>query len=70
VDAILREARTTLDRAARTELYQEAQKLIAADPPWIIIDHETQIVVIDQKIKNFKLHPTGPFRFENVWIEE
>jgi hypothetical protein len=25
---------------------------------------------MDQKIKNFKLHPTGPFRFENVWIEE
>jgi peptide/nickel transport system substrate-binding protein len=70
VDAILQEARTTLDRAKRTELYQQAQKLIAEDPPWIIIDHETQIVVMDQKIKNFKLHPTGPFRFENVWIEE
>jgi peptide/nickel transport system substrate-binding protein len=70
VDAILQEARTTLDRARRTELYQQAQKLIAEDPPWIIIDHETQIVVMDQKIKNFKLHPTGPFRFENVWIEE
>jgi peptide/nickel transport system substrate-binding protein len=35
-----------------------------------MVDHETQIVVMDQKIKNFKLHPTGPFRFENVWIEE
>ena len=70
VDAILQEARTTLDRAERTELYQQAQKLIAADPPWIMIDHETQIVVMDQKVKNFKLHPTGPFRFEDVWIEE
>ncbi|MEJ2558945.1 MAG: ABC transporter substrate-binding protein [Anaerolineae bacterium] len=70
VDAILQEARTTLDRAKRTELYRQAQKLIAEDPPWIIVDHETQIVVMDQKIKNFKLHPTGPFRFENVWIEE
>ncbi len=70
VDELLREARTTLDRARRTELYQEAQKLIAQDPPWIIIDHETQIVVMDNKIQNFKLHPTGPFRFENVWIEE
>ncbi|MEJ2315240.1 MAG: ABC transporter substrate-binding protein, partial [Nitrospirota bacterium] len=56
VDAILQEARTTLDRAKRTELYRQAQKLIAEDPPWIIVDHETQIVVMDQKIKNFKLH--------------
>ncbi|MCS7219874.1 MAG: ABC transporter substrate-binding protein [Anaerolineae bacterium] len=68
-DALMREARTTLDRAKRTELYTKVQKLIVADAPWIIIDHETQIVVMDQKIKNFKLHPTGPFRFENVWIE-
>jgi peptide/nickel transport system substrate-binding protein len=70
VDDLLQEARVSLDRGVRTELYQEAQKLLAEDPPWLIIDHETQIVVMDQKIKNFKLHPTGPFRFENVWIEE
>jgi len=69
VDALLAEARVTLDRAKRTELYQEAQKLIAEDPPWIMVDHETQIVVMDAKIKNFKLHPTGPFRFDEVWIE-
>ena len=70
VDALLREARTTLDQAKRTELYVKAQKLIAEDPPWMMIDHETQIVVMEKKIKDFKLHPTGPFRFENVWIEE
>jgi peptide/nickel transport system substrate-binding protein len=70
VDALLREARTTLDQAKRTELYVKAQKLIAEDPPWMMIDHETQIVVMEKKIKNFKLHPTGPFRFENVSIEE
>jgi peptide/nickel transport system substrate-binding protein len=70
VDALLQEARTTLDRDKRTELYQQAQQLIAQDPPWIMVDHETQIVVMSNKIKDFKLHPTGPFRFENVWIEE
>jgi peptide/nickel transport system substrate-binding protein len=69
VDVLLAEARVTLDKAKRTELYQQAQKLIAEDPPWILIDHETQIVVMDNKIKNFKLHPTGPFRFDQVWIE-
>jgi peptide/nickel transport system substrate-binding protein len=69
VDALLAEARVTLDKAKRTELYQQAQKLIAEDPPWILIDHEAQIVVMDKKIKNFKLHPTGPFRFDQVWIE-
>jgi peptide/nickel transport system substrate-binding protein len=69
VDPLLAEARVTLDKTKRTELYQQAQKLIAEDPPWILIDHEAQIVVMDNKIKNFKLHPTGPFRFDQVWIE-
>ena len=70
VDELLRQARTTLDRAARTKIYQEVQKLIVADAPWITIDHETQIVVMAKNIKDFKLHPTGPFRFANVWIEQ
>jgi len=69
VDALLAEARVTLDKAKRTELYQQAQKLIAEDPPWVLIDHEAQIVVMDKSIKSFKLHPTGPFRFDQVWIE-
>jgi peptide/nickel transport system substrate-binding protein len=70
VDKLLAEARVTLDKAKRTELYQQAQKLIAEDPPWILVDHETQIVAMSNKIKNFKLHPTGPFRFADVWIEK
>lgn len=69
VDKLLAEARVTLDKAKRTELYQQAQKLIAEDPPWIMVDHEAQIVVMNNKIKNFRLHPTGPFRFDQVWIE-
>jgi peptide/nickel transport system substrate-binding protein len=70
VDELLRQGRTTLDRAKRTEIYQQAQKLIVADAPWIWIDHETQIVAMDKRIQNFKLHPTGPFRFADVWIEQ
>lgn len=69
VDKLLAEARVTLDKAKRTELYVQAQKLIAEDPPWMMIDHESQIVAMSNKIKNFKLHPTGPFRFDQVWIE-
>lgn len=69
VNKLLAEARVTLDKAQRTELYVQAQKLIAEDPPWMVIDHESQIVAMSNKIKNFKLHPTGPFRFDEVWIE-
>lgn len=69
-DAILREARTTTDKAKRTDLYQQAQKLLAGDAFWIPVDHETQIVMMKNTIKNFKLHPTGDFRFKDVWVTQ
>ena len=69
-DKLMHEARVTLDRAKRTELYTQVQKMLVEDAPWITIDHEKQIVVMDKRIKNFKLHPTGPFRFQKVWIEQ
>jgi peptide/nickel transport system substrate-binding protein len=68
-DQILREARTTLDQAKRTELYIQAQKLLQQDAFWVPVDHETQIVVMKKQIGNFKLHPTGDFRFKDVTVE-
>jgi peptide/nickel transport system substrate-binding protein len=69
VDEILREARTTLDQDKRTELYIQAQKKLVEDAFWLPIDHETQIVVMKNSIKNFKLHPTGDFRFKDVSVQ-
>jgi peptide/nickel transport system substrate-binding protein len=69
VDQILREARTTLDQAKRTELYIQAQKKLVEDAFWLPIDHETQIVIMKNNIKNFKLHPTGDFRFKDVTVQ-
>lgn len=69
VDQLLKTARVTADKQKRTDMYMEAQKLIMEDAPWIIVDHEKQIVLANKKLKNFKLHPTGVFRFGNVTIE-
>ncbi|MEJ2288774.1 MAG: ABC transporter substrate-binding protein, partial [Deinococcales bacterium] len=68
VDALLRQARTTLSQADRTPLYVEAQKLLMADMPVVPIDHETQIVVMKSTIKGFVPHPTGAFRFQKVEV--
>ncbi|WP_339060377.1 ABC transporter substrate-binding protein [Tepidibacillus marianensis] len=69
VDELLDRARVTLDKQKRTEMYLEAQKIIMQEAPWIVIDHEKQIVVTSKRLKNFKLHPTGVFRFVNVDVE-
>jgi len=70
VDAMLREARASLDQSKRTDIYVQAQKMLTEDAFWVPVDHETQIVVMKAGIKNFKLHPTGDFRFKDVWLEK
>lgn len=69
VDQLLKEARVTSDKARRVQLYEEAQELIMDDAPWIVLDHEKQVVVAQNRVSNFKLHPTGVFRFSDVDIK-
>jgi peptide/nickel transport system substrate-binding protein len=68
-DELLRKARTTSDQTERTKLYQEAQKLMMADSPHVVVDHESQIVAMKNNIEGFILHPTGVFRFRNVSVK-
>ncbi|GAE26742.1 dipeptide-binding ABC transporter [Halalkalibacter wakoensis JCM 9140] len=69
VDELLKEARITKDKGERTEMYEKAQELIMEDAPWVIIDHEMQIVATSKRLQNFKLHPTGVFRFSDVDVQ-
>jgi peptide/nickel transport system substrate-binding protein len=69
VDKLLSDARVIEDKGERTKMYEEAQKLIMEDAPWVAVDYEKQIVVANKKVKNFKLHPTGVFRFASVNIQ-
>lgn len=69
VDELLKQARVTKDKGERTALYEKAQELIMNDAPWVIVDHEKQIVVANNRLQNFKLHPTGVFRFANVDVQ-
>ena len=69
VDQLLNDARVTEDKGERTKMYEKAQEIIMKDAPWVVIDSEKQIVVAGKKIKNFKLHPTGVFRFANVEVQ-
>jgi len=69
VDQLLKEARVMSDQAQRAPLYEEAQQIIMEDSPWIVVDHETQIVAMNNRIEGFKLHPTGVFRFEDAQLK-
>ena len=67
---VLEQARAISDREKRVSLYQEAQQIFHKDVPWVPLAHAKQILVINKKVKNLKLHPLKWRYFRHIWIEE
>ena len=67
---VLEQARATTDREKRVSLYQEAQQIFHKDVPWVPLAHAKQILVINKKVKNLKLHPLKWRYFRHIWIEK
>ena len=59
VDDLLQKARSTMDPKTRVKLYQDAQKLIVEDAPWVFFSHATDLASYRPNVKGFNLHPTG-----------
>ncbi|HEY3068260.1 MAG TPA: ABC transporter substrate-binding protein [Methylomirabilota bacterium] len=68
-DEVLHQARLTTDQAKRTELYRQAQRILADDPPWIFIDHEIQTAAHSKRVQGFKLHPSFDLRVETISLK-
>ena len=67
---LLVEAQSTMDQAKRIELYKKAQALFHRDVPWVPLAHSKQILIINNQIKNLKLHPTSWKYFRQIWLEK
>lgn len=58
VDRLLEEARTERDQARRFDLYNQAEKLIVADAPWVPLWHGAEgYVLIKPYVKDYYLFP-------------
>ena len=58
------------DQAARTELYQDAQKISHAQVPWLNIAHSTVFEPIRKEVSGYKASPLGAHEFQNVDVAE
>ena len=56
---VLERARTSTDRNERIELYQQAQAIFHRDVPWVPLAHGQRLLVVDKRVKNLRLAPTG-----------
>ena len=67
---VLERARASNDRDERVSLYQEAQAIFHKDVPWVPLAHAKQILVINKKVKNLKLHPLKWRYFRHIQMEK
>ncbi len=57
VDALLDEARSTLDPEARQAAYDEAIAIVWEDAPWLFLYSEIQVTAIRNNVEGFVVHP-------------
>jgi len=57
VDALLEEARSTLDPEARLAAYDQAIATIWEDAPWLFLYSEIQVTAIRNNVSGFVVHP-------------
>ena len=68
VDTLLEAARTSSDQASRTSDYQQAEKIILQDAPYVFINYGVNVQATTTNVKNFTLLPTGMMEFANVYL--
>ena len=66
VDQLLNQANEETDVAKRKSIFNQAEKKIVEDAPWLFISHAKQQVAIRKRVKGFELQPTYIYYFNNV----
>jgi len=68
VEKLLAEAAPVSDLSRRYQLYDQAQKLIMQDAPWVVLYHPVSYVIRQPWVHDYILNPMRPTRLERVWI--
>jgi ABC-type transport system substrate-binding protein len=69
VEDLLTRATPISDPQRRFELYREAQTLIVADAPWVVLYHPVTYVIHQPWVHDYLLNPMRPTRLDKVWID-
>lgn len=59
MDALLRQARSEVDRDVRAKLYEEAARKVLADSPGIFIYNTVTLRGLNNKVKGYRFCPVG-----------
>ena len=68
VDAFLDDARSSSDQSKRTSDYQQAEKLILDDAPYVFLYHGVATQISTKSVQNFQLLPTTIMVFTQTYL--
>ncbi len=69
VDQLIDTARATIDPAKRVSLYQQAEKAIIEDMPWVFLWHTVSYSVYQPWVRGQAFYPT-PRRTVRIWLSK
>lgn len=70
LDALLEEGRTTLDQAARAEIYKQAQEILMQDMPYIPFRLIEDPLIINERLQGFRTDATAFLDFYDAYVVE
>ncbi|MGL4957737.1 MAG: ABC transporter substrate-binding protein [Plesiomonas sp.] len=69
-ESLVLKARETSDKAARTQLYEQAQVVFKEQAPWITIAHSVVYEPVRKEVQGYKVDPLGKHHFYGVSLQK
>jgi len=70
VNDLLREAAKETDAEARLGIYQQVERMIVDDAPWVFLYHPVRHALRQPWLRGHAMHPVWPQRLEKLWFDE
>jgi len=70
VETLLNQAALIADMKKRYAIYDQAQRIIIADAPWVFLLHPVTYVMRKPWVHDYIMNPMRPTRFEPVWLSD
>ena len=68
-DGLFSQAARVTDMKERYTIYDEAQKIIVGDAPWVFLYYPVGYVIRQPWVHDYVLNPMRPTRLERVWLD-
>lgn len=67
VDAMIEYARSERSGKKRRRIYQDVERIIVDDAPWIFLSHSVDSYAVSKNIGGFRVDPFGITKFRYLW---